>query len=122
MAEGKNQFVRKFTLQSTSFPVSASLWFYISEINAWRLIIGTPGVRANGPKEAYEKIQSVVASIPDTQAKISLKDITVVDTDSDPLISLLRTLFQLPGVNGIRFSDNVINGVLIEDAYLYRIT
>jgi len=40
-----------------------------------------------------------------------------------PLYVLLRSAISTgPGLSGIRFSRNVINGQLIEDAYLYRIT
>ncbi len=109
-------------LDEAGFHVSASLWLYLSDANAWRFIVATPGVRDNGPKKAYEEIRSVLAKIPDNHAKIEFRDISAVDADGDPLISLMRFVFKLSGINGIRFTNNVINGVLIEDAYIYRIT
>jgi len=109
-------------LDEARFNVSASLWFYIPEANAWRFIIGSPEVRINGPKKAYRQVQTVVSKMPEDQPKISLKDITAVDSN-DPLISLLRIAIKTgEGINGIRFTHNAINGVLIEDAYIYRIT
>ena len=109
-------------LDETQFIVSASLWLYIPEINAWRFIIASPEVRTQGPKKAYKKVQSVLSKIPEDQPKIPLKDITVYDSN-DPLISLLRVSIKTgDGISGIRFNRNVINGVLIEDAYIYRIT
>jgi uncharacterized protein YbjQ (UPF0145 family) len=40
------------------------------------------------------------------------------------LIELLSTAIQTPAdaVAGIRFSNNTINGQLIPDAYIYRLT
>ena len=109
-------------LDEARFIVSASLWFYIPEINTWRLIIGTPEVRTNGPKKAYKQVQSVVSKMPEDQPKILLKDITVIDSN-DPLVALLRIAIRTgDGISGIRFTHNAINGVVIEDAYIYRIS
>lgn len=109
-------------LDDARFIVSASLWFYIHETNTWRFIIGSPEVRTHGPKKAYKQVQSVISSIPEEQPKIPLKDITVVDSNDDPLIALLRVAVRTGDENsGIRLSRHAINGVLIEDAYIYRI-
>jgi len=109
-------------LDEARFIVSASLWFYIPEINTWRFIIGTPEVRTNGPKKAYKQVQSVVSKMPEDQPKILLKDITVIDSN-DPLVALLRIAIRTgDGISGIRFTHNAINGVVIEDAYIYRIS
>ncbi len=108
-------------LDEARFVVSASLWLYIPETNAWRLIIGTPEVRTLGPKKAYKQVQSVISRMPLDHARIPLKDITVIDSN-DPLLSLLRLAIKTgDGISGIRFTRNVINGTPIEDAYIYRI-
>jgi len=37
-------------------------------------------------------------------------------------VSVLKKALRVePGARGIRFSQNVIDGVLIEDAYVYRL-
>jgi hypothetical protein len=49
-----------------------------------------------------------------------LDDVTLSRPD-EPIIALLRTAIHTgPGVGGIRFKNNAINGTLIEDAYIYR--
>ncbi len=109
-------------LDESRFIVSASLWFYISESNTWRFIIASPEVRTQGLKKAYKQVQSVVSRISEGQTKIPLKDITLADS-KDSLISLLKVAIKIgDGISGIRFSQNMINGVLIEDAYIYRLT
>lgn len=110
-------------LDEAHFNVAAALWFYNSDTNTWRFIVASPAVRVHGLKSAYKQVQSVLARIPDDQAKIALKDITVVDTN-DSLIALLRVALRTGNVitPGIRFSQHVINGIMIEDAYIYRIT
>jgi hypothetical protein len=109
-------------LDNAGFIVSASLWFYMSDTNTWRFIIASPEVRTKGLKKAYKQVQSVLSKIKEDQPRIELKDITVIDS-KDPLISLLRVAIRTEdGISGIRFSQNMINGILIEDAYIYRLT
>jgi len=108
-------------LDEARFIVSASLWLYIPEINTWRLMIGSPEVRTQGPKKAYRQVQSVISKMPPDHARIPLKDITVIDSN-DPLLTLLRVAIKTgDGTSGIRFSRNVVNGTTIEDSYIYRI-
>ena len=109
-------------LDEAGLKVSGALWFYETDSNDWRLIIVSPDVRAKGVKTVYEEVQSVVRATPDDQSIISLKDISVVDPD-DPLISLLKIAIKTDdGLSRIRFSRNMINGTLIEDSYIYRLT
>jgi hypothetical protein len=109
-------------LDEAMFILTASLWLYITEAYAWRFIIGSPEVRTNGPKKAYKQIQTVISKMSEDQPKIQLKDVTVIDSN-DPLISLLRIAVRTgEGISNVRLTHNVINGVLIEDAYIYRIT
>ena len=109
-------------LDEAGLKVSGALWFYETDSNDWRLIIVSPDVRAKGVKTVYEEVQAVVRATPDDQSIISLKDISVVDSD-DPLISLLKIAIKTDkGISRIRFSRNMINGTLIEDSYIYRLT
>jgi hypothetical protein len=58
---------------------------------------------------------------PDFQS-VSTKDITVVEDDS-PLVQLMKSLVKTgPNISRIRMSRYVVNGQLIEDALLYRMT
>lgn len=107
-------------LDESGFVVSASLWLYLAETNIWRFVIGSPGVTTSGPRQAYRKVQSVLSQIPVGEIRISLIDITVIDSN-DPLLSVLRrTLKTGDRIGGIRFAHNVINGTLVEDSYIYR--
>lgn len=109
-------------LDEARFIVLASLWFFTPETGGWRFVIGSPEVRTRGPRWAYKKVQSVTSRMPNAQAKIPLKDITVIDSN-DPLIKLLKVAIKTgDGLSGIRFTNNVINGTPIEDAYIYRLT
>ena|SRR2546425_4877413 len=109
-------------LDQVEWPVLASFWLYMPELNTWKLLLASPVVPLSGPRRAYESIQMALATLPDVRAQISLSDIEVVEP-RHYLVSLLRTAINTgPTINGIRFTRNVINGQFIHDAYIYRIS
>lgn len=106
-------------LDMTDFSVVAALWFYYSDVIEWRLIIASWYLDMNGPKKAYSFLQTLLIDfdIP----SISLENITLISPEHD-IIKLLSSAIQTgPDLSKIRFTRNVINGQLIEDAYIYRI-
>jgi len=106
-------------LDMTDFSVVAAFWFYHSDVIEWRLTIASWYLDKNGPKKAYGFLQTLLmdSDIPG----ISLENITLVSPEHD-LIKLLSMAIQTgPQLSNIRFTRNVINGQLIEDAYIYRI-
>lgn len=108
------------TLDTANIEVKAALWFYMPENGRWRLLVATPLVDEKGPKEAYAAIRRVLAQSP-SPFEISLRQISVVSPNHD-LVRLLGTVIHTgSGISDIRFTGNVINGVFIEDAYIYRI-
>jgi hypothetical protein len=112
-------FVRK--LDEHGLRPDAAFWFYFSEEPKWKLIIAQANIGTEGPKKIYQKIQKILADYPEEISGLSLDDVTLSRPDA-PLISLLRVAIRTgPGISGIRFKNNAINGTLIEDAYIYRI-
>lgn len=109
-------------LHNSDLITNALLWLYISESNIWRFVIVSPEVSTSGPKKVYQEVRSIISKIPKEWQKISFDDLVVIDSN-DPLILPLRTAINTgPNISGIRFSQNVINGVLIDDAYIYKLT
>lgn len=107
-------------LDQMNWPVSASLWFYFVEENQWKLLLTSPSVEKEGPKRAYQRIQEALGKFQQGMPKIDLQDVAVTD-EPHPLISLMKIKIQMGDVSGIRISKNVINGQVIEDAYIYRL-
>ena len=108
-------------LNDSALEIDALLWLYLPDLNAWRFVIATPEVKAKGPKGVYQKLRAIISDMPLEEQPVDSDDIMVLDS-SDPLIQLLRTAIKTgAGISGIRFSRNVINGVLIEDAFIYKL-
>jgi hypothetical protein len=108
-------------LDSLNFLVDAALWFFLPEENVWRFLIASPEVRRDGPRKAYKKVQTAIGKVPEGQPKIALKDVTVLDS-KDQRIDLLRKAIKTrKSISGLRIIKSVINGTLLEDAYIYRL-
>ena len=68
---------------------------------------------------AYTKVQGALRKI--STEHFGLDDVAVAKPNA-PILRLLRLAVRTgPGITGIRFTKNVINGHLIEDAYIYRL-
>lgn len=107
-------------LDRTDFKVNSALWFYISYSSKWKLVLATDYLKEHSLKEAYNFIQEELNKI--KSANISLDNISLAKADDD-LIKLLKAAIGTgPGISEIRFTRNVINGIMIEDALIYRIT
>lgn len=109
-------------LDENNFVATASLWFFNLDSGTWRYVIASPQVDTKGIKDAYKKVQEILLRFSNGDGSIHLKDVTLV-SPGDHLILLLKIAIRTGNpISGIRFSKNLINGVLIEDAYIYRLT
>ena len=107
-------------LDETEFDVKAALWFYMQDSEEWRLILASPVVDTDGPKKAYEKVQSQLQKL-NGRSELTLRNISLV-SPSDNLIKALKSVINTgKAISNIRLTRNVINGVFIEDAYIYRL-
>ncbi len=113
-------------LEGSEFTVSAAMWFYLPENSEWRFIIASPYVDKNGPKKSYEFIQNILDGLPNNisaslyqplPSYISLNNISLVGPNYE-LVKLIRTAIRTE--TPIRFRKNVINNILIEEAFIYR--
>lgn len=108
-------------LEENDLPVSASFWFFNLAAGSWQYIIASSDVDSLGPKRAYKKVQQILGKSSDAHRTINLADITLHGPD-DPLISLMRSGLRTVDDNEIRFSNGLIKGIPINDAFIYRLT
>lgn len=107
-------------LDETQFEVKAAMWFYLTDSDEWRLLIASPYVEENGPKKAYHLIQKELKKL-SLPSGISLKDISLLSPQHDLIILMKKAIRTGAGISDIRFTRNVIDNRLIEDALIYRI-
>jgi hypothetical protein len=86
-----------------------AFWLYSPEEQTWKLLVVEVKLAKQGPKAAYSEIQ-----------KIKLDDLVLEKPDAR-IVELIRKAVRTgPAVSGIRFKNNVVDGTLIDDAYIYR--
>ncbi len=99
----------------------AALWLYYPDISAWKLLLAEVKVGQAGPREVYREVQKTLNGLRHQITHLSLEDVAVAKPD-DPIIKLLSMVVTTgPKLEGFRFTHNVINGTLIEDAFIYRL-
>ena len=107
-------------LDASGIKVDGALWFYFPEEGFWKLMLSFPNIEKQGPKSSYAKVQKAISKLKEKDS-LSLDDVALAKPNA-PLMHLLKIAVHTgPGINGIRFSNNVINGQLIADAYIYRL-
>lgn len=99
-----------------------AIWLYIPEGNNWRFIIGSTSFNNKTNQNLYSDFVNKYKDLKQVK-NVGLENITLLPTNND-LIALLKIAIKTSSkdIGNIRFTSNVINGVLIEDALIYRIS
>lgn len=99
----------------------AAFWIFLPDIAGWKLVLSELESQAKGPRETYALIQSALKHLKPAPSQLSLEDVAAAAPES-PLVRLLRSALGTGfPLTGIRFTNNVVNGTLIPDAYVYRL-
>lgn len=107
-------------LDADNAEVKSAFWLFSPEERLWKLIIASALVVSEGPRSFYKRIVTANQLAEIEESVISLNDISVTGVDNQT-VQLLRLAIETSGgISDIRFSKNTINGVFIEDAYIYR--
>lgn len=115
IAAGKN-LVEQLDIDKAA--IDRAFWLYNSEEKRWKLVIISKLVDDQGPKSFYNKIVSANSNI--GSQIISLNDIEAAGLNHKIAKLLGFIVGATKGIGGARLSRNTINGVFIEDVYLYR--
>ena len=101
--------------------IKAAMWFYFEESDEWKLLIATPMIDKKGTKEVYRIIQTVIGEMSESKTSVSFKDVLVLSPKDDPIKLVGNVIRTDTGLSGIRFTKNIINNKLVDDAYIYRL-
>ncbi|WP_411993031.1 hypothetical protein [Agarivorans sp. DSG3-1] len=101
--------------------VKSAFWLFLSDEKSWKLVISSPLVGKDGPREFYKRVISSNSQADENESVVSLNDIGVANIDH-PIVQLMKLAIGTGeyDVSGIRFSRNTINGTFIEDSLIYR--
>jgi hypothetical protein len=105
-------------LDKSQIKVSAAFWLYYGDTGVWKLWIATPEAGTN-LQDAYVEVAQALSSFGPVD-DFDLSRIRLV-TPNDPMVRALNAAIRVDGTSQVRFSRNVINGIYIEDAIIYRL-
>jgi hypothetical protein len=107
-------------LDEANWPVVASFWYYESDDNRWKLMLASPRVSTDGPKEAYGAVIDALDAL--HQPRSNINHITVITPDH-PIVRALASEVQTGWtIAGKLHTARAMDGRYIDDAFLYRIT
>lgn len=106
-------------LDETNFPITGAAWIYFPDVEEWRLIVRTP----RAEKDLQGALRQVAAALDekgDLRTRIDLSRVKLVPP-KDKMLAAMGSVVRAEGISTVRFTRNVINGVLIDDALIYRL-
>jgi hypothetical protein len=107
-------------LDAQGFHISSALWLYDSDQEAWKLLLAAPQFSATSWRQAYEKVAETLHRHADIAEVLAMSDISVL-TEGNPRFRLLKGIKATgPGIHNIRMGANLIDGIFVEDAIIYR--
>ncbi|MGH2583347.1 MAG: hypothetical protein ACRDJE_00360 [Dehalococcoidia bacterium] len=106
-------------LDKNKIQVDVALWLLDPNSESWRLVLASRQLENLGPGQAYRAIQSILRSsdIPG----VELREISVRPPSSQLIKALRATISSGRDATRMHLSGNIINGVYIDDAYIYRV-
>ena len=110
--------VRK--LDESGAQVAAAFWLLDEEKN-WELTIVSPLIGSEGPRDFYKRINDINESCPDDEGVVSLHDIRVSNIHNRIVNAMRNSVLAGAQLGNNRLGRNYINGIFIEDMYLYKI-
>ncbi|OCK53675.1 hypothetical protein [Bradyrhizobium sp. LMTR 3] len=106
-------------LDEASFPVTGAAWIFFPDVEEWRLVIRTPKAEKN-LQQALLEIAVALDNRGDLRRRLDLSRVKLVPP-ADKMLAAMGSVVRADGISTIRFSRNVVNGVLIDDALIYRL-
>ncbi|MFP4381929.1 MAG: hypothetical protein ACLFUS_15625 [Candidatus Sumerlaeia bacterium] len=109
-------------LDSRNLVPLAAFWYFLQEDELWRFYIAEKELSDLGPKDAYSRVQKILAENDDSLPDFSLEKIYICPTNH-PLIMALKPLVVTEGKENAqtRIQNSYSEGMVIEDAYIYRL-
>jgi hypothetical protein len=106
-------------LDEAKLAPSAAFWLHEPEWGKWRLVVVYPETALKGSRQTYLKLHPIFQGHVEDLQPLKFDDITALSPD-DPRAKAVSSLVRVEGMGGVRLTSNMVNGVFIDDAYVYR--
>jgi hypothetical protein len=97
-----------------------AFWLRFPDGADWRLLLAEGRLLRHGSRVAQDRIRRLLSIVEDCSPLSP--DLIGVSRGEAPAVRVLRSaLWTGPGIHGVRIRDNVLNGVRVRRAYVYRV-
>ena len=100
--------------------VAAAFWILDAEEKNWELVIVSPLVGSEGPRNYYKRINDINDACSDDEIIVSLHDIRVSNIHNRIVDAMRNSVLAGAQLGNNRMGKNYIGGIYIEDMYLYK--
>ncbi len=119
MRQAGESLVKK--LDESGGRVAAAFWLLDEKENNWELVIVSPLVGSEGPRNYYKRINDINEACLDDDNIVSLQDIRVSNIHNRIVDAMRNSVLDGAQLGNNRMGKNYIDGIYIEDMYLYKI-
>jgi hypothetical protein len=108
-------------LSRSNLELVCALWLYDLDSTRWRFVFATPRIDTEGPLKVYEEVQRILKAEGSPAINLSLQTISAV-SPNHPIVNASRRLVRAEGgFAEIKVSRIRVNGIFIEDCYIYYV-
>jgi hypothetical protein len=97
-----------------------AFWLWFRDVSGWRLVLDGGRLVKHGSKIAQSRIRRLLDES-DRFDPLTMSHVGVAKRRARVVQTLRSALRTGPGIHGVRIHDNVLNGVRVQSAYVYRI-
>ncbi len=105
-------------LDAAGVDPEVAMWFWVEEQSRWWYVVAGGALERLTPKAGYEVLHVALSGM-EPPFPIGMDQVSV-QRMNDPAVRLVSKMLHLPSFGGVRLTNNVVNGVTIQDAYVYR--
>ena len=99
-------------LDQAGVPIVGAFWLYVADIESWKLLIVTRQAE-RGARDLYHKAI-------EQKSDLDLTKVQFVPP-STPVFKALSGAMRIEGLANMRLTKNMLNGVYVDDALVYRL-
>lgn len=108
-------------LDSKGASPTVAFWYKPDDDSGWALVLSRPDFEQLGPRKSYEAIQGIYRDVAVDLEPLTFSSIRVLP-EKHPLIELSSSMIgtDSDAIANIHSSGDVVNGVRLPDALIYR--
>jgi hypothetical protein len=98
---------------------AVAFWIWFRDVRGFRLILSGGALGAAAPEEADRRVREILARDRSFDALVD-RLVGVKRPEARVVVAVRDAVSTGPGLHGIRIRDNVVGGIRLQRAYIYR--